>query len=147
MKQLISVTLMIILAISIWSCGSGNKSKQIKDYKYADEKATVRDSIPGKAGSWIREGMTCYGIIISLNKKGHGTKVKVIEAKVVSIQPDLIKLKAMEDLIMVPIQGCEKISMKKGEVWEEKEGELFRTRAEAVRYIQTNYSKMDFESE
>ena len=147
MRHLRSIILIVILVGTLWSCGSGNKSKQIKDYKYTEEKSTLNDSIAKKAGSWIREGLTCYGIIISVKRMGHVTMVKIIEAKVVSIQPDLIKLKSMEDLVMAPIQGCDRVSIKKGDTWEEKEGELFRTRAEAVKYVQTNYPNFRFGTE
>ena len=142
MRQLALIAFVVILAGTIWGCGSGNKSKQIKEYKYAEEKVTVNDTIQNKVGSWIKEGMTCYGIVIMLDAKGRATKVKEIEAKVVSIQPDLIKMKATEELMMAPVQGCDKLGMKKGETWEEKEGDLFRTREEAVNFIETNFQNV-----
>lgn len=147
MKSLKFIVLVIILAGTIWGCGSGNKSKQIKDYKYTDEKAAVKDSIPMKVGSWISEGMICYGVVIMVDEKGKAKKAKEIEAKVVSIQPGLIKMKAMEELVMSPVQGCNKMGIKKGETWEEKEGELFRSRDEAVRFIKINYPGLQDDSE
>jgi hypothetical protein len=144
MKQLISKILIVILAVTTWGCGSGNKSKQVKEYKYTEEKVAVNDSIDRKVGSWIKEGMICYGIVISLDPKGNPSKVKEIEAKVISIQPDLIKMKSMEDVVIAPIQGCTKVGMKKGEMWDEKEGDLFRTREEAVKYIETKYPDHQF---
>lgn len=144
MKQLNSVIFLVILAGAIWGCGSGNKSKQIKDYKYTEEKAAINDSINKKVGLWIKEGMICYGIVLSLDPKGNPSRVKEIEAKVISIQPDLIKMKSMEDLIIAPVQGCTKIGMKKGETWDEKEGDLFQTRAEAIKYIETKYPNQQF---
>lgn len=144
MKQSTLVTLCAILAVTICGCGSGNKSKQIKDYKYTEEKAAVNDSIPTKAESWITEGMTCYGVIISLNSWGKAIKVCEIEAKVISIQPGLIKMKALEDLAMVMVQGCDKVRIKKGETWDEKEGELFRTREEAVKFIKIKYPGLQY---
>jgi hypothetical protein len=50
----------------------------------------------------------------------------------------------MEDVVIAPIQGCTKVGMKKGEMWDEKEGDLFRTREEAVKYIETKYSDHQF---
>lgn len=141
------MVIVALLAVIFWSCGSGNKSKQIKDYKYTKEKAAVIDSIPMKAGSWVSEGTTCYGIIISLNRQGKSTKVKEIEARIVSIQPGIIKLKALENITMTPVQGCDAISLKIGDIWDEKEGEVFRTREEAVKYINMNYSGLRYVSD
>ena len=83
--------------------------------------------------------MTCYGIIILTDKDGLPRKVEAIEAKVISIQPDKIKMKAMEDLVLAPVEGCTKIGIKKGETWDELEGDLFQTRAEAIKHIDTKY--------
>ena len=139
MKQLMSIILVAVFAVSILSCGSGNKSKQIKEYKYTEEKAAVTGVLQKKVGTWIKEGMICYGIVMLTDKDGIPKKVKEIEAKVVSIQPDKIKMKAMEDLVLAPVEGCTKIGMKKGETWDELEGDLFQTRAEAIKHIDTKY--------
>lgn len=139
MKQLTSIILVAVFAGSILSCGSGNKSKQIKEYKYTEEKAAVTGVLQKKVGPWIKEGMTCYGIVILADGDGNTKKVKEIEAKVISIQPDKIKMKAMEDLVLAPVEGCTKTGMKKGETWDELEGDLFQTRAGAINYIGTKY--------
>lgn len=139
MKQLMPIILVVIFAGSNLSCGSGNKSKQIKEYKYTEEKAAVTGVLQKKVGPWIKEGMTCYGIVVLTDKDGIPKKVKEIEAKVISIQPDKIKMKAMEDLVLAPVEGCIKTGMKKGETWDELEGDLFQTRAEANNYIGTKY--------
>lgn len=139
MKQLMPIILVVILAGSILSCGSGNKSKQINEYKYTEEKAAVTGVLQKKVGTWIKEGMTCYGIVILVDKNGLPRKAKAIEAKVISIQSDKIKMKAMEDLALAPFEGCTKSGMKKGETWDELEGDLFQTREEAIKYIDTKY--------
>ena len=139
MKQLTSIILVAVFAGSILSCSSGNKSKQIKEYKYTEEKAAVTGVLQKKVGTWIKEGMTCYGIVILTDKDGLPKKVEEIEAKVVSIQPNKIKMKAMEDLVLAPIEGCTKTGMKMGETWDELEGDLFQTRAEAIKYIDSKY--------
>jgi hypothetical protein len=144
MKKFALVILVIILAGAIWSCGSGNKSKQIKDYKYTEEKAVLNDTVSGKVGSWIREGMICYGIALLMDRNGQPSKGYEVEVQVISIQPDLIKLKSTEELIISPVQGCTAIGMKKGEIWEEKTGELFRTREEAIQFIKTKYSELHY---
>ena len=139
MKQLMSIILIVVFAGSILNCGSGNKSKQIKEYKYTEEKAAVTGVLKKKVGPWIKEGMTCYGIVVLMDKDGLPKKMEAIEAKVISIQTDKIKMKAMEDVVLAPVAGCTKIGMKKGETWDELEGDLFQTRAEAIKYIDTKY--------
>ncbi|MEK7718723.1 MAG: hypothetical protein AAB347_03820 [Bacteroidota bacterium] len=139
MKQLMSIIVGVVFAGSTLSCGSGSKSKQIKEYKYTEGKAAVTGNLQIKVGAWIKEGMTCYGIIILTDKDGLPRKVEAIEAKVISIQPDKIKMKAMEDLVLAPVEGCTKIGIKKGETWDELEGDLFQTRAEAIKHIDTKY--------
>lgn len=133
------IVLITVFAGSIMSCGSGSKSKQIKEYNYTEEKVAVSGVLQKKVGAWVKEGITCYGIIILADKEGNAKKVKEIEAKVVSIQPALIKMKAMEDLVLAPVEGCTKTGMKKGETWDELEGDLFQTRAEAIHYISIKY--------
>ncbi|MEI7831394.1 MAG: hypothetical protein WCI31_16565 [Prolixibacteraceae bacterium] len=139
MRKLTSVLLVAIVAGGLWSCGSGKKSQQIKDYKYTEEKSAVSGALQKKVGEWIKEGMTCYGIVILTDKDGTPKKAREIEAKVISIQSDLIKMKALEDLVLAPVAGCTKVGMKKGETWEEKEGDLFQTRDEAIKFIDTKY--------
>jgi hypothetical protein len=138
MRKLTSILLAAIVAGSLLSCGSGKKSQQIKDYKYTEEKVVVSGVLKKKVGDWIKEGMTCYGIVMLL-EKGTPRKAKEIEAKVISIQPGKIKMKALEDLILSPASGCSKVGLKKGETWEEKEGDLFQTRDEAIKFIDTKY--------
>lgn len=139
MKQSISIFLFLILAGCFTNCGSGNKSQKVKDYKYTEEKVAVSGVIQKKVGTWIKEGITCYGIVILADKEGNPKKVREIEAKVITVQPDMIKMKATEDLILAPVEGCTKVGMKKGETWEEKEGDLFQTREEAIKFIDTNF--------
>lgn len=139
MKQLTLFFLLLLVVVSFSNCGSGNKSQQLKSYKYTEEKSVLSGSLQKKVGSWIKEGMTCYGIVILNDKDGNAKKVKEIEAKVVSITPEFIKMKANEDLILAAKEGCTKTGMKKGETWEEKEGDLFQTRDEAIKFIDTNY--------
>lgn len=139
MKQLTPIFLAMVFAVCFSGCGSGNKSQKVKEYKYTEEKVVPSGVLQKKVGPWIKEGITCYGIVILADKEGNPKKVREIEAKVISVQPDMIKMKATEDLILAPVEGCTKVGMKKGETWEEKEGDLFQTREEAIKFIDTNF--------
>jgi hypothetical protein len=142
MKHLVSVFLAGILICSLWSCGTRDKSQIVKGYQYKEESAKVNEVMQKKIGAWLQEGMTCYGIVILTDGDGLPKKVKEIQAKVISVQKDKIKMKALEDLALAPVKGCTKIGMRKGETWDETEGDLFQTREEAIKFIDTNYPDM-----
>ena len=42
MKQLMSIIVVVVFAGSTLSCGSGSKSKQIKEYKYTEERQPLQ---------------------------------------------------------------------------------------------------------
>jgi len=90
-------------------------------------------------GSWAKEGVTCYGIVVLGDGNGLPKKVIEIQATIVSIQTDKIIMKSLDDFSFAPVEWCSKISIKKGETWNETEGELFLTREEAIQFIDTNY--------
>lgn len=139
LKQLVLITWSIVLPGILVSCGTPDKSKILKSYSYQSDSLKVGGEMAKKIGSWAREGVTCYGIIILTDKEGLPKKVKEIEAKIVSVQSDKIKMKALEDVVLAPVAGCDKIGMKKGETWEETDGDLFQTRDEAIKFIDTKY--------
>ena len=146
MKQLVSVFLVAILTGSLWSCGTRDKSQILKGYKYKEESAKVNEGMQKKVGAWLQEGMTCYWIIILTDGNGLPKKVREIQAKVISVQKDKIKMKALEDLALAPVKGCTKLGMKKGDTWDETEGDLFQTKEEAIKFIDTNYPDMQLNS-
>jgi hypothetical protein len=87
----------------------------------------------------VKEGIKCFGIIMVCDLAGKPLRVKEVSVQVVNIQPDGIKMKALEDVIINRAIECRKVSFKKGESWEEEYGEIFATRSEAIKYIDQNY--------
>ena len=142
MKHLALIILGIILFGSFSGCGSRDKSKILQNYKYEADGTNLNDALQKKVGEWIKEGMTCYGIVILNDENGLPLKLVELQAKVVSIQKDKIKMKSLEDLPLAPVEGCSKIGLKKGETWDETDGDLFQTREEAIQFIDTNYPDM-----
>lgn len=139
MKQFILVSASLFLLIGLFSCGQRDKSKVLGQYKYEESKTVLNETLKKKLGPWVAEGIDCYGIIILCDENGLPKKLKEIHAKVVSIQPDKIKMKALEDVIMSPVKGCSKIGIKKGETWDETDGDLFQNKEKAIQFIDTNY--------
>lgn len=142
MKLLISFIAGALLFLNILGCGQNDKSKILEQYKYDVIKSSTTEIIPKKLGSWVKEGITCYGIVIVYNESETPLRVKEVNAKVISIQPDRIKMRSLENIVMAPVKGCTKFSLSKGEDWDETESELFQTKDEAIQYIDTYYPSL-----
>jgi len=138
-KQVILISAFVILLLSIFACGQRDSSKILSQYKFEEDTTFVKVLNKNNLNTWLKEGMSCYGIIIVRDENKVPQRIKEIHAKVINIKPESIKMEALEDVMINKIASCNKISMKKGECWEEVDGELFKTVEEAIRYIDTNY--------
>lgn len=134
MKKLSVIFFSIAVVIAFQACNSSNKSKEIEKYQYAETKVQLNDVLSKKVGSWIKEGIECYGLVMLTDKDGKVQAVKELKASVLIIQNDKIKMKALEDITLAPKAGCSKMGIAKGETWWEEEGDLFQTREEAIAY-------------
>lgn len=139
MRQLILLFAFITLLSYLAGCGQGDKSKLLKQYKYDDGKDVEAIVLNKKLDSWVKEGITCYGIIIVYNDVERPTRVREVYAKVISIEPDKIVMRSLENIAMSPVKGCVKFSLSKGEDWNEVEGDLFLTKEEAIKFIDSKY--------
>ncbi len=115
--------------------GNKKKSEEIKNYTYQEERAALSPRLQAKLGEWIEEGMVCYGLVVGVDKGGNLLNGKTVKAKVISLANDSIKVKAMEMVSLAEVKGCTKMGLSKGEIWWEKEGDLFRTREEAAAWL------------
>jgi len=134
----------IFAVISIYifqACTPKKKSKEIEQYKNTDTKVQLNEKLQQKVGSWIREGMDCYGIVIAADQDGSIRSIKEIKAEVVLLRNDKIKMKALEKVSLAPKAGCNKMNILKGDTWWEEEGDLFRTQEEARKFIKSYISK------
>lgn len=120
-------------------CGQSDKSKILEQYKYDEYNPASNEIIKKKLGSWVNEGIFCYGIVIVHGENGLPIRAKEVYAKIIDIQDDKIVMRSLEDVVMSPELGCVKYSLRKGDDWNEVEGDLFRTREETIRFIDTNY--------
>lgn len=139
MRQLILTITCIILILSLTHCGEREKSKIIAQYKFEDTSNVSPESTVKKIEPWVKEGITCWGIIMVVNNAGNPVRIKEIQVKVDSIRSESIKLEALEDVILGRTAECDRVSFKKGESWNEVHGDLFKTREEAIHYIDQKY--------
>lgn len=77
-----------------------------------------------------------------VNNAGNPVRIKEIQVKVDSIRSESIKLEALEDVILGRTAECDRVSFKKGESWNEVHGDLFKTREEAIHYIDQKYPRL-----
>lgn len=137
MKKIGEIIGLLIIISIFQGCHSGNKSKEVAGYQYKGASMKLNEKLETKIGSWVKEGMECYGVAIMSDKEGNVKVAKEIKSKVVEIQNDKIKMKALETVSLAPKVGCNKIGVTQGEIWWEEDGELFRTREEAIAFIKT----------
>lgn len=129
----------LILLFSLAGCFGPDKTKILSQYKYEDNPNSLTVNVKTKLEPWIKQGVECYGIIMVCDLSGNPLRIKEVRVKVSSIQPDNIKMEAQEDVIINRTIECKKISFKKGDSWNEEYGDIFRTREEAIKYIDKNY--------
>lgn len=139
MKSLIFIIAGIVLLLNLWSCSQSDKTKILEQYKYEESKDVSNDLIVKRIGPWVKEGMTCYGIVVVHGENGLAARAKEVKAKVISIQSDKVKMRSLENVIMNQVEGCNKFSLKEGEDWDEIEGDLFQTKEEAIKFIDDNF--------
>ena len=139
MKQLIVFFSCILVTIGISGCGQRDKTKILEKYKYEESKTVLNENLNKKIGAWLEEGKICYGIVILRDENGLPKKLKEVQAKVIRIEPDRIKMKSLEEITMAPVKGCSRIGVKKNENWDETEGELFQTKEDAIQFIDNNF--------
>jgi len=136
----------VVFAVAFSACKSGDRSKELSQYTYDGDNQILNEALKTKVGKWIEEGATCYGILILQDENGLPKKLKEVKAKVILLESDKIKMKSLEDITLAPVEGCNKLGIRKGETWWETEGDLFLSKEEAVSFIDKNYPGLRAES-
>lgn len=139
MKQLILNIAFILLLLNIVACGQRDKSKILEQYKYDGDSNILTVLNKKKLDSWVKEGITCYGIVMVRDENGLPVRIKEIHAKVISISSESIKMEVLEDMSVTRLVGCNKVSLKKGECWDEVDGDLFKTKEDAIQFIDNKH--------
>jgi hypothetical protein len=87
-----------------------------------------------KIGDWVEKGVECYGLVVV--KFADGKIIgKSVKCKVISVKPDKVKLKTIETISLMESKGCNKLGMAYGDTWWETEGDLYKTKEEADKYL------------
>ncbi len=140
-QKLFSGVLVLMLAFMLFACNSKRRSQEVAGYQYTPKSTELNQQLQAKVGNWIKEGTVCYGLIVVIEneKLRFGKPVK---ARVLKISGDNIKMKALEKVsVGAAEKGCSKMGISKGETWLEKDGELFQTKEEAIKYLTKLLSK------
>jgi hypothetical protein len=139
MRNIIVITYIFILLQAIGGCDLADKSKEIAKYKYDDTSGIMTVKVDKSIGSWVKKGVECYGLIMVCDLEGNPLRIKEVHVRVLEMNSNKIKMQAMEDVMANKTIECKKISFRKGQSWEEEYGEIFRTREEAIKYIDKQY--------
>ena len=135
MKKLV-LFIGLLTSISIISCDSSKKSEEIASYTYKEKKVEMSDSLKAKIPEWVEVGKICYGLVIQITKNDKLVKGKPVKAKVVQIDENSVKMKAIETVILNETIDCSLRGINKGQVWDEKEGDLYLSIDEAIEALE-----------
>lgn len=121
--------------IVLTGCNSKNKSDEIANYEYSDDSAQLVVDWQNEIGEWLDNGVECYGLVVAVNARDVRQRGKPVKAKVLRISKNGIKMRALESINIAPSKDCPSLGIEEGEIWLEKEGELFQTKEDAVAYL------------
>jgi hypothetical protein len=127
--------LLILCMFFSSGCNSRKKSDEIKNYAYQQETSVLNTVLQARLGNWVKEGTVCWGLIVQVDLNGTVMKGLPVKAKVISLAKDSIRMKALEMVSLVEVKGCTRMGLAKGETWWEKDGDLFKTKEEAVSFL------------
>lgn len=126
--------ILAVILLGLTSCNRKKKSDDIANYAYSSE-IKLSPILQESVGSWIEEGLDCYGIIAMYTDNDELVNAKYIKAKTIAITEKAIKMKALETVTLAPKIGCTKLGLEAGETWWENRGDLFQTKEEALLFI------------
>ncbi|MCY1719149.1 hypothetical protein OU798_02280 [Prolixibacteraceae bacterium Z1-6] len=124
-----------VLALFLSGCNSSKKTDEVASYSYEEEKVEMSAELKAKMPDWVEEGKICYGLVVQITEDNVPVKGKAIKAKVVQIGEDAVKMKALETVSLMEVEGCSKMGISKGETWDENDGDFYLTREEAINRL------------
>lgn len=137
MKHLLYSIVVVFALVAVSSCNSGksqNQENAVKASTQVKSEVVMNERLNSALGSWLKEGVECYGIVIGKFADG-STIGKAVKCKVMDIKPDKIKMKTIESVKLLENEACDKMGLAYGDTWWEEEGDIFKTREEAEAYI------------
>jgi len=136
MKKL-HLTLFVLVVLVLASCGNKKVDGNEVIYEYNEESSELSPEVKERLGDWVKQGVVCYGVVVSVDENRTPILGKPVKAKVLLIKSDGIKMKAMESVTIGEGEksGCSKLGISQGETWVETEGDLFKTKEEAEAFL------------
>jgi len=128
-------SILIIIILFLFSCNSQKKTNEVASYEYEEEKVEMSAELRSKTPEWVVEGKICYGLVVQIDSKKNAVKGKPIKAKVIQIQKNTIKMKALETVSLVKVVGCTKMGLNKGDFWDEEDGDFYLTKKDAINAL------------
>ena len=135
MKKLVLLVI-LFTSLCIISCNTSKNSDEIASYTYEEKKVEMSDALRVKIPDWVEEGKICYGLVIQVTKQRKPITGKPVKAKVVQIDENSVKMKALETVILYEGPDRNLKGINKGQVWDEKEGDLYLTFDDAVEVLE-----------
>ncbi len=134
MKNL-SLQFVLLVFFALTGCNSQTKSKEVASYKYNEKKVEMSAEFRKLVPEWVKVGKICYGLVVQVDGNGKEIKGKPVKAKVVQIKRNAIIMKALERVSLVEVESCTKMGLSRGDTWEEKDGDLFLTKQDAINAL------------
>ena len=134
--KILFLSLTIFSFLILTGCNSQKKSKEVASYKYNEKEVEISPELKSKIPKWVKVGKICYGLVVQV-ESGSRKPVsgKPVKAKVIQIKRDAIVMKALERVSLVEVESCTKMGLSRGDTWEEKDGDLFLTREDAINAL------------
>ena len=89
------LSLLFLISIIFPGCRSGNKTNEVASYVYEEKTGAINPELLTNIGDWIKPDLVCYGLVVSINKEGAPIKGKPVKAKIVRIDENAVKMKAL----------------------------------------------------
>jgi len=143
------LSIIFLLPIFLFSCNSQKKSNEVASYEYEEANIEMSTDLRNKTPEWVVEGKICYGLIVQTKEDKNKNKIpifgKPVKAKVVLIKEDAIILKALERVSLVEVENCTKQRLNKGDTWEEKDGDFYLTKQDAINALKAKNLYKNFD--
>jgi hypothetical protein len=132
------IFLFAILLSFLTNCNNSPKPKQVVQSPAAvEEEGKLNDALNKKIGSWAREGVECYGLVVLTNSKQVIQTGKSVKTVIVRINSDSLKVKVLEDVSLGQKKDCNLLGVTVGYTFWESDGDLFQTREEADNFLKS----------
>jgi hypothetical protein len=136
-RKYLLLSVIALIAMTLTFCRQSETSPVDRDSSLVEKKDslnTIAGSANPKIGEWVQKGVECYGIVI-VNFADGRTIGKAVKCKVMALKPDKVKMKTIESVSLMESEGCDKLGLAYGDTWWELEGDIFKTKEEADKYL------------